>query len=70
MPRPRKNPATSTTAKPTAAEKEQEGLVTLSHFAKSGTVFVDGEKYAIKDGKVSVKPEHANAVREHIRLGS
>ncbi len=48
---------------------KDNGLIELKHYAKSGTMFIDGEEYAIKDGKVAVKPEHVLLAKEHINLG-
>ena len=63
MPRPKKVD--------TASAKEvvkDEGLVTLTHFAKEGKLFIEGETYDVVNGLVKVKPEHAFKAQEHISL--
>jgi hypothetical protein len=64
MPRPKKIDTT-----PAKEVAKDEGLVTLKHFAKGGTMFIDGIGYPIKDGYVKVKPEHYAQAQEHIKLG-
>ncbi len=49
--------------------KDTDGLVTLEHFAESGTMFIEGEEYKIVDGVVRVKPEHLAQAQEHIKIG-
>ena len=64
MPRPKKEEAI-----PVKEVVKEEGLVTLKHFAKSGSLFIGGEVYKIVDGVVKVKPEHLAKAKEHIKLG-
>lgn len=64
MPRPKKEEATLV-----KEVVKDEGLVTLRHFAKDGSLFIGGEVYKIADGIVKVKPEHVKQAKEHIKLG-
>lgn len=72
MARPRKNPLPEAPSTENVVQEkitQDDGLVTLNHFAKDGRMFVDGEIYEVRDYKVIVKKEHAAKAREHIKIG-
>lgn len=73
MPRPRKdkiaNKPKEVPVSKVENEQKNDGLVSLPHFAKTGTLFIGDTTYQITNGRVAVKPEHVAMVKEHIRIG-
>lgn len=74
MPRPRKVVNKTTNEQPkkpaeSKMEKVENDLVSLPHFAKTGSMFIGDTVYKINNGRVAVKPEHVAIVKEHIRIG-
>jgi predicted membrane protein len=49
-------------------EPETIELIELDHSIQNGSMVIGEETYQIKNGKVSVKPEHLQEARLHIKM--
>lgn len=49
-------------------EAKVEPTVTLNYKTSASFLVIEGEKYDIKNNKVTVKLEHVQKVQEHIKM--